>query len=200
MIEYASIYLKKQGVEYARIILNVSDAVHNLRSLPTPLTWYALENLEALNFPSKFEVNRTYSCWVLATCLIKLKKWRVWWDKIRESIFQHCDHQTSIKIGTMLYFSNIYAAVRWNKMFGIFTWFQFPEIAFFTVSKLFPHQTWRYLHLSTPIKRVFYKKVMVITSSKLKQKKQRFTYWKIYFCKNDPLLTEIWRIKQKPYL
>ena len=35
MIEYASIYLKKQDVEYARIIFNASDAVHNIRSLPT---------------------------------------------------------------------------------------------------------------------------------------------------------------------
>ena len=32
MIEYASIYLKKQSAEYARI-LNMSDAVHNKRSL-----------------------------------------------------------------------------------------------------------------------------------------------------------------------
>ena len=27
---------------------------------------------------------------------------------------------------------------------------------------------------------------MVKTSSKLKQKKQSFTFWKIYFCQNDP--------------
>ena len=33
MIEYAGIYLKKQSVEYAKI-LNVSDAVHSIRSLP----------------------------------------------------------------------------------------------------------------------------------------------------------------------
>ena len=33
MIEYADVYLKKQSAEYARIILNVSDAVHNIRSL-----------------------------------------------------------------------------------------------------------------------------------------------------------------------
>ena len=33
MIEYANIYLKKQSAEYARIILNVSDAVHSIRSL-----------------------------------------------------------------------------------------------------------------------------------------------------------------------
>ena len=33
MIEYASIYLKKQSVEYTRIILNVSHAVHGIRSL-----------------------------------------------------------------------------------------------------------------------------------------------------------------------
>ena len=32
MIEYAGIYLKKQSAEYARI-LNVSDAVHSIRSL-----------------------------------------------------------------------------------------------------------------------------------------------------------------------
>ena len=34
IIECVSIYLKKQGVEYARIILNVSDAVHSIRLLP----------------------------------------------------------------------------------------------------------------------------------------------------------------------
>ena len=33
VIEYADVYLKKQSAEYARIILNVSDAVHNIRSL-----------------------------------------------------------------------------------------------------------------------------------------------------------------------
>ena len=33
MIEYANIYLKKQSAEYARIILNVSDAVHSISSL-----------------------------------------------------------------------------------------------------------------------------------------------------------------------
>ena len=33
MSEYADVYLKKQSAEYARIILNVSDAVHNIRSL-----------------------------------------------------------------------------------------------------------------------------------------------------------------------
>ena len=39
MIEYASIYLKKQSAGYARI-LNVSDAVHNIRSLYKLLTNY----------------------------------------------------------------------------------------------------------------------------------------------------------------
>ena len=33
LIEYDGIYLKKQSVEYARLILNVSDAVHSIRSL-----------------------------------------------------------------------------------------------------------------------------------------------------------------------
>ena len=33
VIEYADVYLKKQSAEYARIILNVSDAVHSIRSL-----------------------------------------------------------------------------------------------------------------------------------------------------------------------
>ena len=32
MIEYADVYLKKQSAEYARIILNVSDAVNSIRS------------------------------------------------------------------------------------------------------------------------------------------------------------------------
>ena len=33
MSEYADVYLKKQSAEYARTILNVSDAVHSIRSL-----------------------------------------------------------------------------------------------------------------------------------------------------------------------
>ena len=33
MIEYADLYVKKQSAEYARIIVNVSDAVHNTTSL-----------------------------------------------------------------------------------------------------------------------------------------------------------------------
>ena len=33
MIEYVGIYLKKQSDEYTRITLNVSDAVHSIRSL-----------------------------------------------------------------------------------------------------------------------------------------------------------------------
>ena len=33
MIEYVDVYLKKQSAEYARIILNVSDAVYGIRSL-----------------------------------------------------------------------------------------------------------------------------------------------------------------------
>ena len=33
VIEYADVYLKKQSAEYARIILNVSDEVHSIRSL-----------------------------------------------------------------------------------------------------------------------------------------------------------------------
>ena len=40
MIGYAGIYLKKQSVEYARIILNVSDAVHSKRSLYNLLSSY----------------------------------------------------------------------------------------------------------------------------------------------------------------
>ena len=39
IIEYASIYLKKQIAQYARI-LNVSDAVHSIRSLHKLLTSY----------------------------------------------------------------------------------------------------------------------------------------------------------------
>ena len=33
MIEHTGIYLKKKSDEYARIILNVSDAVHSIGSL-----------------------------------------------------------------------------------------------------------------------------------------------------------------------
>ena len=39
-IDYAGIYLKKQSAEYARIILNVSDAVHSKRSLYNLLSSY----------------------------------------------------------------------------------------------------------------------------------------------------------------
>ena len=39
IIQYASIYLKKQIARYARI-LNVSDAVHSIRSLHKLLTSY----------------------------------------------------------------------------------------------------------------------------------------------------------------
>ena len=39
MIEYAGIYLTKQSAEYARI-LNVSDAVHSIRSLYKLLSSY----------------------------------------------------------------------------------------------------------------------------------------------------------------
>ena len=40
MIEYADVYLKKQSTEYAKIILNVSDAVHSIRSLYNLLSRY----------------------------------------------------------------------------------------------------------------------------------------------------------------
>ena len=40
MIEYADLYLEKQSAEYARIILNVSDAVHSIRSLYNLLSRY----------------------------------------------------------------------------------------------------------------------------------------------------------------
>ena len=39
MIEYARIHLKKHGAEYARI-LNMSDAVHSIRSLYKLLSSY----------------------------------------------------------------------------------------------------------------------------------------------------------------
>ena len=40
MVEYTDVYLKKQNAEYARIILNVSDAVHSIRSLYNLLSSY----------------------------------------------------------------------------------------------------------------------------------------------------------------
>ena len=40
MIEYSDVYLKNQSAEYARIILNVSDAVHSIRSLYNLLSRY----------------------------------------------------------------------------------------------------------------------------------------------------------------
>ena len=54
MIEYAGTYLKKQGIEYVRI-LNVSDPVHSIRSLYKLLSSYrdrdifrTLSNIERL--------------------------------------------------------------------------------------------------------------------------------------------------------
>ena len=40
MIEYTDVYLKKQSAEYTRIILNVSYAVHSIRSLHNLLSRY----------------------------------------------------------------------------------------------------------------------------------------------------------------
>ena len=40
MVEYTDVYLKKQNAEYARIILNVSDAVQSIRSLYNLLSSY----------------------------------------------------------------------------------------------------------------------------------------------------------------
>ena len=40
MIEYPDVYLKNQSAEYARIILNVSDAVHSIRSLYNLISRY----------------------------------------------------------------------------------------------------------------------------------------------------------------
>ena len=40
MIEYASVYLKKKSAEFARIILNVSRAVHSISSLYSLLSSY----------------------------------------------------------------------------------------------------------------------------------------------------------------
>ena len=40
MVEYTDVYLKKQNAEYARIILNVSDAVYSIRSLYNLLSSY----------------------------------------------------------------------------------------------------------------------------------------------------------------
>ena len=39
-VEYADVYLKKQGAEYAKIILNVPDAIHSIRSLYNLLSRY----------------------------------------------------------------------------------------------------------------------------------------------------------------
>ena len=47
MIEYADVYLKKLSAEYARSILNVSDAVHSIRSLYNLLSIY--QNKRILN-------------------------------------------------------------------------------------------------------------------------------------------------------
>ena len=44
MIEYSGIYLKKQNVEYARI-LNVSDTVHSIRSLYKLLINYQVRDV-----------------------------------------------------------------------------------------------------------------------------------------------------------
>ena len=46
MTECAGIYLKKQSVEYVRIILNVSDAVHSIRSLCNLLSTYREKRIQ----------------------------------------------------------------------------------------------------------------------------------------------------------
>ena len=45
MIEYTGIYLKKQSTEYPRIILNVSDTAHSIRSLFKLLSSYRDKDL-----------------------------------------------------------------------------------------------------------------------------------------------------------
>ena len=45
MIGHTNIYLKKQGAEYARI-LNVSDAVHSIRSLYKLLSSYRDKDIQ----------------------------------------------------------------------------------------------------------------------------------------------------------
>ena len=57
MIEYASIYLKKQSVEYARIILNVSDAVHSIRSLYKLLNSYRDRDLWAVELDTSINIS-----------------------------------------------------------------------------------------------------------------------------------------------
>ena len=49
MIEYADVYLKKRSAEYARIILNVSDAVHSIRSLYNLLSRCRDRNIQTLS-------------------------------------------------------------------------------------------------------------------------------------------------------
>ena len=57
MIEYASIYLKRQSVEYARIILNVSDAVHSIRSLYKLLNSYRDRDLWAVELDTSVNIS-----------------------------------------------------------------------------------------------------------------------------------------------
>ena len=44
MIEYANVYLKKQSAEYARITLNLSDALHSIRSLSLLSSYRRIQN------------------------------------------------------------------------------------------------------------------------------------------------------------
>ena len=55
MIEYVDVYLKKQSAEYARIILNVSDAVYGIRSLNL-LSSYRDRRIQ--NTVKKFQIKR----------------------------------------------------------------------------------------------------------------------------------------------
>ena len=57
MIEYAGIYLKKQSAEYARI-LNVSDAVNNIRSLYKLLSRGIIEAETYLGHCQAFKTER----------------------------------------------------------------------------------------------------------------------------------------------
>ena len=55
IIEYIGIYLKKQSADYARI-LNVSDAVHSIRSLYKLLSRYRSRRIQ--NTEKTFKMER----------------------------------------------------------------------------------------------------------------------------------------------
>lgn len=94
---------------------NFVNAYYQLEDIP--LTLHRLGTLEKLNAWSKFEVTRTYSCWVRTICFTEevkqISKMKIV-KKPGARKWQNQFNKISRKIGTLLHFSKMYAAVKWK--------------------------------------------------------------------------------------